>query len=390
MNAVTAGIDFERVVRLRREFHQYPELAFQEKRTAERIIGELARLGIPWEYAGPGHAVIGRLGDREAGTSVALRAEMDALPTDETTGLPWASQVPGRAHACGHDAHMAMLLGAAQLLSADPPAGQVVFIFQPAEERGSGANQAIDAGALRNVKAIYAGHVTHDYPTGMIMVGAGAVTAQSDRFGVRIKGKGGHGARPHEAIDAVVIAAFLVTAIQTLVSRETNPLHPSVVTVGKLEAGSAANVIAENAFLEGTMRTTDPLVRDHLHKGLRRMCEALATLHDCLIEVDIKRGNPPVVNTDREAATAAKVVRRLFGEEALVNLEHPSMGSEDFSLYLEKVPGAYVRFGARRPDWEHVPLHSPGFDVDEESLSVGARFFDGVARETIESYRDET
>jgi amidohydrolase len=372
---------FSRLVLLRRWFHQHPELAFKEVGTAERVIAELDRLDIPHVYNGEGHAVIGRIAGRDSGRrTIALRAEMDALPGNETTGAIYASVYPGRMHACGHGAHMAMLIGAANLLVADPPPGPVNLVFQPAEERGGGARTAIDDGALDNVAAIFAGHVTHEFATGEIMVRDDSVTAQSDRFVIHIRGKGGHGARPHEAVDAIVISGFLITALQTLVSRETNPFHPAVVTIGKVRAGSAANVIAEEAELHGTIRTSKPEVRRHIMHGMKRMIGAAAELHNAKIDIDITGGYPPVINEPVATDVARAAAREVVGTDCLVDSEFPSMGSEDFSFYLHRVRGAFVRFGARAPDWEPVPLHSPGFDIDERVLAVGARFFDRVAR----------
>ena len=387
----TARLDArrERAVELRRWLHQHPELAFNEAETAARVIAELDRLGISNSYPGPGGGVTGRIITDPKLPTVALRAELDALPGEDLTDPRYVSQIPGRMHACGHDAHMTMLLGAAERLAADPPPGNVVLIFQPAEERGGGARVMVDSGALDGVSAIFAGHVTHEWETGTIMVKDGAMTAQSDRFLMRIKGKGGHGARPHEAIDAVVIAALLITAMQTLVSRQTNPVHPSVITVGRIEAGSAANVIAESAELEGSIRTTFPETRAHILKGIRRMAEAMGELHDAEIEVDMTSGYPPVINTMREVELVRETVRDLYGPEALATATHASMGSEDFAYYLHEVPGAFVRFGARRPDWEPVPLHSPSFDIDEAVLPIGAEFFDRLVRRALDHYKEK-
>ncbi len=367
---------------VRRAIHSEPELSFEEVKTARRIGDELEAMGLKYGYNGPGSAVTARIAGTSSNTqAIALRAEMDALPGRETTGLPFAPENGNAMHACGHDAHIAMLLGAARLLTAEPPKDPVVLLFQPAEERGSGSRRVIADGGLENVRSIFAGHVTHQYLTGQIMVAPGVMTAQSDRFRIRVRGRGGHGARPHEATDAIVIAGFLITAIQTLVSREINPLHPSVVTIGRIEAGSAPNVIAEDAVLEGTIRTTLEEVREQLQTGLRRMVEATAALHDARVELEIQTGNPPVVNSPREAAIARRAACHVVGEPAVPGTEYPSMGSEDFSYYLDVCPGCYVRFGARAPDWEPIPLHSPAFDIDEDVLMVGADFFDAVARE---------
>ncbi|MGA7952339.1 MAG: M20 family metallopeptidase [Gloeobacterales cyanobacterium] len=378
---------FPRMVELRRTFHRYPELAFKEEKTALVIMDELQRLDIPFIYGGVGGGIIGRIEGGQAGSPiVALRADMDALPGMENTGLPFASVHKEAMHACGHDGHMAMLLGAAALLKEDPPAGTVVLIFQPAEERGGGARVMIKAGALDGVQAIFGGHVTRHYKVGEVMVAGGVITAHSDGFIIKVRGRGGHGARPHEAVDAVVITGLLIMAIQTLVSREINPVHPSVVTIGKVEAGTAANVIAEQAILYGSIRTTTPEVRTHIVEGLKRMAKAVGDLHNARIEVEIKEGYPPVVNTKREAEIARRATLKVLGKAGLVEMDYPSMGSEDFSYYLLQVPGCYVRFGACREGWENIPLHSPSFDFDEETLKIGAAFLEQVARESIQEY----
>lgn len=378
---------FDHMVELRREIHRHPELAFHERETAKLIMRELDRLGIEYSYGGEGGGVVGRLKGGGAAPVVALRAEMDALPGAERTDLPFSSEESGRMHACGHDAHMAMVLGAAALLKENPPPqGDVWFVFQPAEEKGGGSRVVINSGELEGVSAIFGGHVTHHYSIGEIMVASGVITAQSDRFEIRIRGKGGHGARPHEATDAIVITGLLIATIQTLVSREIDPIHPSVVTVGQIEAGSAANVIAENAVLRGTIRTTLPAVRDQIHSGLQRIATATAALHNAEVEVDFEFGYPPVVNTSRETEIAARAVEAVLGRDGVAQMDHPSMGSEDFSYYLEKMPGCYVRFGARQFDDEYVPLHSPAFNIDEGVLKVGAAYFDELARQGLDEY----
>lgn len=366
---------------LRHWFHQHPELSFHEVETARKILAELEPLGLRCEYAGVGHAVIASINGKDSGLpAVALRAEMDALPGNESTGASYASRNAGAMHACGHCGHMAMLLGAAHLLTRNPPPGPVRLIFQPAEEKGGGARVAIKDGALDEVAMIFAAHVTHEYETGTIMIRDGSVTAQSDGFIIHIRGKGGHGARPHEAVDAVVISGFLITALQTLVSREINPLSPSVVTIGSVHSGSAANVIAEEAELRGSIRTSFPDVRKHIHHGLQRMVGAAAELHNARIDIEISEGYPPVINEPVSTEIAREAAADIVGTDNVMAAEHPSMGSEDFSFYLQQTPGCFVRLGARKADWKPVPLHSPAFDFDERVLAVGTRFFDRVAR----------
>ena len=376
----------QHAVELRRWLHKHPELSFSETETAARVVAELEHLGIPCSYPGAGGGVIGRIETDPALPTIALRAELDALPGSDLTDPGYRSIYSDRMHACGHDAHMTMVLGAASTLAERPPRGNVVLVFQPAEERGGGSRVMIDAGALEGVRAIFGGHVTHEWPTGKIMIRKGAMTAQSDRFYVTIKGKGGHGARPHEAIDAVVIAALLITTLQTLVSRQTNPVHPSVITVGKVIAGTAPNVIAESAELEGTIRTPFPESRELIYAGIRRMVEAMGELHDAEIHLELKEGYPPVINSSEEVGLVRSCVRELYGPDALTTSPHASMGSEDFSYYLQHVPGAFFRFGARRPEWEPMPLHSPRFDIDESVLTIGAEFFDALARRALQHY----
>ena len=368
-----------RMRELRRTFHRRPELAYEEVETARTIMAELDRLRIPYEYGGRGGGIIGRLTGASPGPRIALRAEMDALPCSEETGLPFSSTFPGRMHACGHDVHMAIVLGTAARLAADPPPGSVVLVFQPAEERGNGARVMVDAGALEGVDAIFAGHVTRQYRVGEIMVADGTITAHSDRFDIDVHGESGHGARPHEAIDAVVVTGLLITAIQSLVSRHVNPVSPSVVTIGSVHAGTAANIIADHAVLEGIVRTTRPETRREIIDGLHRAARSLGELYRARIEVTLGESCPAVVNAPREAAVAAAAAQDVVSDRGIVRQEHPSMGAEDFSHFLQETPGCYVRFGASA-DGDYIPLHHPRFDVDEGVLAVGARFFERAVR----------
>ena len=354
----------EQLAQWRRTLHQYPEIAFQERETARIIMAELQRLDIPFEYGGVGGGVIARIrGTAAHGLTVALRAELDALPIAEQTGLPFTSRHPGRMHACGHDGHMAMVLGAAALLKQEPPPGDVVLIFQPAEEGGRGAEVVIRAGALDGVAMIFGGHLTCHYATGQIMAALGSVCAQAGRLHIRIYGRGGHDARPHEASDAVVASAALVMGLQTLVSRETNPLDPSVITIGMVQAGSAHNAIAHQAVLEGTIRTTHPETRQRLIAGLHRMCGALGAAYDTRIEAELSDPYPPVVNTPRATELARRAAALVVGGDHTLTQELPSMGAEDFSLYLEQTPGCFVRFGARGPDGTQYSVAQPGIQL---------------------------
>ena len=316
---------FPHLVALRRHFHQNPELAYEEVGTAQKIIDELGHLGIPYDYPGKGGGVVGRLEGSRPGRTIALRAEMDALPCQERTGLPFASRVPDQMHASGHDVHMTMLLGAATLLKAQPPYGTVLFVFQPAEESGNGACAVLQSNTLDEVEAIFAGHVTHHYRLGEIMVSPGTITAHADRLTICVRGKGGHGARPHDAVDAVVVTSLLITAIQTLVSRGANPVHPSVVTIGSIRAGTAHNVIAEDAVLEGTVKTTRQDARDQIVDGLHRIADAFGRVHGAEITVSFGKSSPPVVNSGRETGTARRAVIHVVGSESVVEQEYPSM-----------------------------------------------------------------
>ncbi|HSG06571.1 MAG TPA: M20 family metallopeptidase, partial [Nitrospiria bacterium] len=281
----------------------------------------------------------------------------------------------------GHDGHTAMLLGAAALLVKDKnlPA-PVRLLFQPAEEKGAGAKAMIREGVLEGAGMIFGGHLDRHYHTGTIVVSEGSVNASSDSFRIEILGQGAHGARPHESIDAVVVGSLMVTALQTIISREVDPAHPSVVSVGLFQAGTAPNVIAGQAVLEGTVRAQGEEVRDHLNSAIKRIAEAVAQLHGAKIQVDFKLGTPPVINSPEMAGIARSAACGAVGETHVLPLRTANMGGEDFSYYLEKIPGAYVRFGAQVPGREGFPAHSSRFDFDEEALSVGAAYYYQAAK----------
>ncbi len=372
---------FARMVTLRRALHRWPELSWEETATAAAVAGELSRLGLAPRTGVAGTGVIADIPGRTDGPAIALRADMDALPIGEETGLPFASEVAGVMHACGHDGHTAMLVGAAELLLAgDPPPVPVRLIFQPAEEQARGAPRMVEEGVLDGVAMIFGGHVDRHYAPGEVAITAGAVNASTDRFTIVIHGRGGHGARPHEALDAVVVGCLLVTALQTIVSREVDPAQPSVVSVGTFDAGSAPNVIAARAELGGTIRAHDPDVRERLRQALVRISGAIGELHGAEIVVSFSSGTPPVINTPEMAELARSAAVSALGPERVREMRRVNMGGEDFACFLEHIPGCYVRFGGRAEGAESFPAHSSRFQWDERALATGARWMAEVAR----------
>ncbi len=379
---------FEWIRDIRRRIHQWPEKAFEEYKTAEIISGHLGKLGIDLRTGVAETGVVGRLiTDRKAPT-VALRADMDALSISENTGLPFSSEIPGVMHACGHDGHVAILLGAAKLLKDKPPSGNVVFIFQPGEEGEGGARPMIEQGVLDEVDIIFGAHIDRHYQVGEIGIRTGIHTSYSDAFEIEVTGKGGHAARPHEAVDAVIIASQLVNYLQTIVSRELDPLHPSVITIGVLQAGTVYNAIAEKAVLKGSIRTTETSIRTQIINKIRGITSSLSALYAAKIDVRIIPGYPPLNNHERECRFARDVAEGLLGEERVISIPFPSLGGEDFAYYTQKIPGCFVRLGAAKKGHEHITSHSPRFDFDEEVLRVGAAYMTELARYAVEQLRE--
>jgi amidohydrolase len=381
MNIVSKEL-FQRMVRIRREIHMHPELGYQEENTAAIITEELKRLGIKATTGIGKTGVVGQIND--TGPVVALRADMDALAIQEETGLDFASKTDGVMHACGHDGHVAMLLGAASLLKENLKTGSVLLVFQPAEEGGSGAQKIMESGLLEEAKAIYACHLDRHYKAGKLVVQSGPISAFTDRFDISIRGKGGHAAQPHDAIDAIVVASLIVMSLQTIVSREVNPLYPSIVSVGRIEGGSVPNAIAETAKLCGTIRTTETQIREQIIAGITRIVDAAGILHNADVSVDFTMGYPSVINTVEESEIARAAVKNIIGDKALIDNQFASMGGEDFSYYLEKIPGCLVRLGAQKEGLEGIPAHSSTFDFDENALEIGAAFLTETARLTID------
>ena len=362
---------------VRRHLHRHPELAFAEFATAHFIVEQLGMLGITCREQVNRTGIVASLGSSTPNAPcVALRADMDALPITEQTGLPFASKTPGVMHACGHDGHVSMLLGAAALLKekeAEIP-GRVVLIFQPAEEGDGGAQGMIAEGALDGVKAIFAGHIDRNYELDEIVVQPGLISAFTDEFAIEIRGQGGHAAKPHETADCIVAAGQLITSIQGIVSREVHPCFPAVITVGKIHGGDAANVIASQVVLEGTIRSTSPETRAICIASLKRMASAMEQLHRVATFFTLVEGYPPVINDPAAAHIAAEVAAAIVGQDKIKGQPLPSLGGEDFSFFLQKIPGCMVRFGARHTELYDAPAHSPRFDFNEAVLPTGALF----------------
>ena len=362
----------ERAIELRRAIHRRPELGFEERETQALIERELTALGIEHRRVA-GTGVVGVIRGGKPGRVVGLRADMDALPVTEDSGEACASEIAGKMHACGHDAHTAMLLGAARVLHDDRAnlAGSVVLLFQPAEEGPGGALPMIEAGALADprVEAVAMLHVDVRIPTGTIGVTPGAVNAAADEFHLTFRGQGGHGASPHKSIDAIPCAAAAVLALQNIAARETDPLASIVVTIGTIEGGYRNNIIADRVALTGTIRTHDPAIRDAAEAKVRRIVDGVAAAYGARAELNVIRGYPPVVN-DEGLATAFTAYARAGG--FTVERLPPTMGGEDFAYFAQRVPGLLVRLGIYDEGVGSVHSgHSPQFRLDERAIPTG-------------------
>jgi amidohydrolase len=365
------------VIADRRQFHEHPELGFQEFETARGVVQRLRAMGV--EDIRTGIAVTGVTGlihgGKGPGNVVLLRADMDALPILEENDVEYVSQIPGKMHACGHDAHTAMLLGIARVLTErkDEFAGTVKLLFQPAEEGGGGAKIMIDEGVLSdpNVDAVFGMHMDQGSPVGTISTRPGPLLAAADRFHVTIRGKGGHGAHPDLTHDPIAIGAQIVTALQTIVAREIDPIQPAVCTVGALIAGDAANVIPDTAILRGTLRSFDPEVREHLAEAVERLCVGIGEAMRAEIEYEYRPGYPATINEPAMTQLVMEVAAEVVGAENVIE-KAQSMGAEDFSYFLEERPGCFYFVGSVNEEkgltWGH---HHPRFDIDEESMAHG-------------------
>lgn len=372
------------IVEWRRHFHRHPELSFQEERTAQAIATELIRLGLSVRAGCGGTGVAGLLTGARPGRCVALRADMDCLPIAEQNRVPYRSRTEGRMHACGHDGHMAMLLGAARLLAARKERinGSVKFLFQPGEETPpGGALGMIRAGALKRpaVDAAFAVHVDSSLRTGTIGLRTGPMMAASDNFRIDITGRGGHAARPHDCLDPVVAGAEIVTALQTIVSRKADPAHPAVVTVGSFAAGTKHNIIPQTARLEGTARTIDRHSYNLMPRWIGTIATNVAKAHGQTVDYEYERGYPVLVNDPKMVGLAAEVAGGLFGKKAVKMIDQPLMGGEDFAYFLQQAPGCLIRLGTNSGPATAFPWHHPRFNIDETALPKGAQLLAELA-----------
>jgi len=366
-----------RIAAIRRDLHAHPELAYEETRTAEKVAEFLTGLGLEVHRGLAKTGVVGTLTAGSASRAIALRADMDALPLTELNGFPHHSRHPGRMHACGHDGHTAMLLGAAEALAGlrnfD---GRVVFIFQPAEEGDGGGRVMVEEGLFEKfpVEMVFGLHNWPGMPAGSFGVTDGPVMAGTDRFLIRITGRGGHAAMPHQAVDTIVAGSALVQALQTLVSRQTDPQDAAVVSVTRFHAGEADNILPESAHLGGTVRTLTPELQDRLEQGVRQVCNGIAATYRVQIDLDYQRGYPPTVNAAEPTFIAREVARRVAGGEHVFTGLKPSMGAEDFAYLSRVVPGCYVWLGNGHGEGGCM-LHSPHYDFNDDVIASGIRYW---------------
>ena len=374
----------------RRDLHTHPELRYQEHRTAAQVAKLLASWGIEVHGNIATTGVVGVLrGHGDSARSIGLRADMDALPMTEATGLPYASTTPGMMHACGHDGHTTMLLGAAKYLAETRNFdGTVNFIFQPAEEGGAGAKVMMDEGLFARFPcdSVYGMHNDPALPIGEADIRDDVMMAASDGFTIIIRGKGGHAARPHGGIDPVVVGAQIVMALQTIVARRVDPLESAVISTTQFHAGTASNVIPDEAMLNGTVRTLNPAVQDLIEAAMRRVVEATAAAHDATAELTYQRGYPATVNHAENAHLAARICTSILGEGKVRRDMPPVMGGEDFSFMLLEKPGAYIKLGQAAGSKGSAPVHTVQYDFNDDLLPIGASFFAGIVE--LELKRD--
>ncbi len=370
----------ERAVEIRRDLHRHPELGFAEERTAAVVRRELDRLGIAWR-ACAGTGTVGVIGVGRPGKRIAFRADLDALPMAEETGLPWASVHPNTMHACGHDGHTASLIAAAEYLKSrerELP-GTITLLFQPAEERGAGAQKMVDGGALDAVDEVYGYHNWPTIPLGRAGCIPGALMAANGEFDLVIAGRGGHASMPHETIDPLVAAANVVVALQQVVSRQINPIDPAVISVTAIQGGSAYNVIPDSVKLMGTVRAVSTALRDELGQRAGKLATAVAEASGCRATFAYRPLYPATVNHPACAAIAAAALERVLGPGSVQTTNLPIMGAEDFAFYLQARPGCYLLLGSAVPGRAIEPCHSPRFDYNEALIPQVVRLWADIA-----------
>jgi hippurate hydrolase len=370
----------------RRDIHAHPELGLEEHRTSELVAAKLASWGIEVTRGLAGTGVVGTLRSGSSGRSIGLRADMDALEMTEANEFEYRSSNPGKMHACGHDGHTTMLLGAAKYLAETRNFdGTVHFIFQPAEEGLGGGRIMVEEGLFDRFPcdAVYGAHNDTGLPVGTMVAVAGSVSAASDRFWIRIRGKGGHAARPHRTIDPVVVGCHVVLALQSVVARRVDPQEAAVLSITQFHAGSTGNVIAEEAVLNGTVRTLRPEVQDEVQELLTSMAVATAAAHGAEAVVEYERGYPPVVNAAEPTERAAAAAARVLGEGKVIRERRPGMGGEDFSFMALRVPGCFVRIGQAEGELGSTPVHNPRYDFNDAILPIGASFWSTLVEQEL-------
>ncbi len=369
----------DRVISLRRYFHRNPELGMEEYNTSKKVAQILEELGLRVKSNIANTGVMGYLEGGRDGRTVLLRADMDALPIHEENDLPYSSQVPGKMHACGHDAHTAILLGVAMVLAEqkDKIRGNVKFIFQPAEETVGGAEKMIKEGVIEEFSRAdftLGLHMDSSIPTGEITLALGASNASSDMLSIIIEGKGTHGASPHTGIDVILMAGQLLSNLQGIISRNISPVEPAVLTIGVIKGGSAANVIPERVELEGILRTMDKEVRDICIDKIKDHLDGLVIAHGGSYKLDVRAGYPPLVNNKDIAEYIVKHGMEILGDNKVHIFEKPRMGVEDFAYFLQEIPGVFWYLGCRNEEKGIIyPGHNPKFNIDEEAMVSGIK-----------------
>ncbi len=377
----------EEVVEIRRYLHRNPEIGLSEFKTSDFVAGRLAEMGYEVTRGLAGTGVVATLRNGTSNRSVGIRADIDALPIDEETGADYASETPGMMHACGHDGHTAMLLGAAKIIAERRNFdGTIHLIFQPAEENFGGARIMIEDGLFDRFPcdAVFALHNDPSQPFGHFVLRDGPVMAAVDECKITVNGYGGHGAEPQSASDPIVAGASIIMALQTVVSRNVHPLMPAVVTVGAFHGGKASNVIPATAEMLLTIRSFDPEARDELEKRIRMIAEGQAASYGMSVTLEYERGYSPTVNHKTETDYIRALATRFAGADKVLEMERPTMGAEDFAYMLEKRPGSYFFLGTKRTD-NDPPLHHPKFDFNDDIIPIGTAFWVELAEDFLKA-----